>query len=154
MNFARDFFVRPGFTQHRLGGAGYTLVETIIVIAVTAIIGLVAFFGINASREAEKLANAQKELIADLRSLQNKALAGADGGTAVYVADPSRYYSQDTYQGIDISPDDFYLCFYNPNRTDTPCTNNSVVITLSKNGQTKLVEVQVSDNRITVIKPL
>jgi prepilin-type N-terminal cleavage/methylation domain-containing protein len=141
---------------------GYTLVETIIVISVMAVIGSVAFVGLGAAREAEKLANAQKEMVADLRSLQNKALAGADGGTTVYKANPGRYSSWPTFQGINISMNSSLgssdICFYNPNKSSVPfgCPSGTGVatITLTRNGNTKQIQVELVNGRVTVIKPL
>jgi prepilin-type N-terminal cleavage/methylation domain-containing protein len=58
---------------------GYTLVELVVVMAVMAIVAIVAIYGLGTSGKAEDLRAASRELVGNLRSVQNKVINGAGG---------------------------------------------------------------------------
>ncbi len=109
---------------------GYTLIETLLVIALAGIISVIAYFGINSNREGQKLANAEKELVSNLRSAQNKALSGSNTGREyTFLMDiPGKKYtistlgSSVTYnwpEGITMT-NPGAICFFNPNIGTNP----------------------------------
>lgn len=55
---------------------GYTLIEVITVIAIISFLSLLAFYGLGSGRDNQSVANAQSQILSDLRSLQNKAVEG------------------------------------------------------------------------------
>lgn len=78
-----------------------------VVISIMGVLGTMIFWSLGSSRDAEKLANAQKDLVASLRSAQNNALAGASGGSTYL-------FSFSPPSGITVN--DFgKICFFNPN---------------------------------------
>ena len=63
---------------------GYTLIELMVVIAIIAVIAVVSLFGLNNFRDVEAVKSASKQMLADLRSLQNRTINGGvpiQGGT-------------------------------------------------------------------------
>lgn len=113
------------------------------------ILGLMGFYGVSPARENEKLTNAQKELISNLRSTQNKAIAGANSGlTYNFTYTPPAGI---TVAGLGT------ICFYNPNLIPPPCSMTlpmTIVLTNSANGATKSVRIDGSANKVLNIYAL
>ncbi|MCL4397483.1 prepilin-type N-terminal cleavage/methylation domain-containing protein [Patescibacteria group bacterium] len=57
----------------------YTLIELLISLAIMAIIGVLAFYGIQDFNVNQAVSDAQHNFISDLRATQNQAALGADG---------------------------------------------------------------------------
>ncbi len=115
------------------------------------LLALMGFYGMSPARENEKLANAQKELIGNLRSSQNKAIAGSGGGNTAYSITQGTY----SFSGISIS--NFNVCFYNPNLATPPCAvivPVTITLTNNSNGATKRIQIDGSANRVTNIYAL
>lgn len=128
---------------------GFTLIELMVVITIMGILAMMGFYGLSPARENEKLANAQKELISNLRSAQNKAIAGANGGARIDFT-----YIPPT--GITVSGLVPPLCFYNPNLATSPCGVMTFpqTVTLSNATSAKQIRIEGSNNRVTNIYAL
>lgn len=55
---------------------GYTLIELMVVIAIIAVIAVISLFGLNNFRDAEAVKSASKQVLSDLRGMQNRVVNG------------------------------------------------------------------------------
>lgn len=112
------------------------------VIAVMAIIATIGFYGMRGTDDSQKVAEAKRQLLADLRGVQNNALAGETGGQTRWVTftqnsytirsvdNYSHKFEQDTTttlpDGVTLDaqpalPNPFTVCFANPNAVEITC---------------------------------
>lgn len=64
---------------------GFTLVELMVVLLVTTVIAVIAFFGIKSYGNSQSVTNAQSELVSNLNSLQTQVYNGAAGLNNQYI---------------------------------------------------------------------
>lgn len=57
----------------------YTLIEVTIVLAIVAFMGLLTIYGFSSQNKDQRIVSSQRELLANLRSLQTKIDSGAEG---------------------------------------------------------------------------
>ncbi|MEK7565694.1 MAG: prepilin-type N-terminal cleavage/methylation domain-containing protein [Patescibacteria group bacterium] len=131
---------------------GYTLIELVVVIAIIGVVAVMGFYGLRPGTEAEKLTAAHKELINNLRTAQNNALAGSNNGANVMVVFNANNYvirgvTYNLPSGITLSSTKSSICFANPN-TVSSCGEVNAVITLNSS---KVITVEGSGIFVTKI---
>lgn len=57
----------------------YTLIEVTVVLAIVAFMGLLTIYGFSNQNKDQRVVNSQRELVANLRSMQTKIDSGAEG---------------------------------------------------------------------------
>lgn len=60
-------------------GLGFTLIELAVVLSVIGLVAAVAIYGLAGFKNTDPVTNAQRELVVNLRSVQNKINNGGDG---------------------------------------------------------------------------
>lgn len=78
---------------------GFTLIELMVVLGVTTIVAMMAFFGIKSLGNSQSVTNAQLELISNLRSLQTQVYNGASGLNDQYILLQNNQSSYSVYDG-------------------------------------------------------
>lgn len=65
--------------------SGYSIVELMVVLAVIAAVGTMAFFGVRSFNSSQTISNVQKEFVTNLRTVQNRVDSGdvLSGGKVV-----------------------------------------------------------------------
>lgn len=115
---------------------GFTLVEMVAVLGIISIVSGMALFGLSQYNNTQPLFNAQKELLTNLRSVQNQVVNGSEGVSVKSVildgASPTSYTIVNSYLGASLSTTQVNLpsnvsffglsgvvaiCFSNPNLT-------------------------------------
>lgn len=158
---------------------GYSLTELMVVMSIIGILAMMQFYGMHSANDMEKLKAEQKDLIVDLRSLQNKALNGEMYGassTHVAVFNSTTQYQIDGVVGpslpsgmtIATNPNPTNgprVFFHNPLRTIftgtcssylcdstlAPLANSSIFITLTYRGNSRIVTIEGSGTKINRI---
>lgn len=64
---------------------GYTLIELMVVIAISGLIAMIVFFGIRSFGNSQAVTNAQLEFASNLRSLQTQVYNGSQGLNNQYI---------------------------------------------------------------------
>ncbi len=153
---------------------GYSLTELMVVMSIIGILAMMQFYGMHSANDMEKLKASQKDLIVDLRSLQNKALNGEMYGassthvatfnsTTQYQIDGNPPETNGTTIGVNLG--NLRLFFHNPLRTDFTGTcptyacqvgsyttiSGNVVITLTYQGKSRTVTIEGSGAKINRI---
>lgn len=78
---------------------GFSLIEFLVAIGVIALLLGIGFSAMGPADEGERLRNAQKQLVSDLRTIQNKSYSGELGSTSsTHIA---------TFSGSLFSPDNY-----------------------------------------------
>lgn len=91
---AMHIFCHNGFVNR-----GYTLIEIMVVIAISTSVAVMAFFGIRSLGNSQSVANAQLELISNLRSLQTQVYNGASGLNDQYILLQNNQSNYGVYDG-------------------------------------------------------
>ena len=69
----------------RKNNRAYTLIETLIVVAIMAVLAVIAAYGLKNQDQSQVVINAQRDFVTNLRSVQNNVRNGVDGQAVMSV---------------------------------------------------------------------
>lgn len=116
---------------------GHTLIELMVVLAITGFIATITFYGLRSYNNAQQVINAQKDFVNLLRATQNKVNNGADGLSTQSIDIPAE---------ASVTPSSVpSICFNNPNLASSSCINTfPITVTFTNGSTTKTVTIEGS----------